>query len=139
MEGQPLGRAQTTYNDWTGTVALDRPDPNRDDIYDVAGVDREQWVIVGFDLGGAYDSTFGWVYVVEAAKMSELKGAAAKTRVPVARRSIQTDAHPDDIAFRLLSAFKGWGISVRLKLVVQQDVDLVVERDLDLEEPARGD
>ena len=130
MNGEPLGPASTTFNDWTGTVALDKPDRNRDHIYEIAGIDRDQWVIVAIELGGAY----------EAEKMRELahRESAKTGPVPVARRSIPRHASRDDIAFRLLTEFKGWGIIFRFKTLVQQNLDVVVERDLDLEEPAQG-
>ena len=39
MNGDKVGPASTTYHDWIGTVALDKPDPNHESIYDLAGLD----------------------------------------------------------------------------------------------------
>ena len=50
-EPNVLGEATEQYTDLKGTVAFD--DPHDDDLlYELAGLDREQWTIVGVSVAG---------------------------------------------------------------------------------------
>src|SRR5438270_828627 len=45
------GAASTQYSEWKGTAAFDLPD--RDELlYDLAGVNRDEWFIIGMEIGG---------------------------------------------------------------------------------------
>lgn len=54
-----LGSAQVRWNDYVGTAAADDANVllNTPSLYEIAGLDRERWVVVGFDfsLGGSPD------------------------------------------------------------------------------------
>ena len=56
-ENSRLGSAQVRWNDYVGTAAADDADVllNTRSLYELAGLDRERWVVVGLDfaLGGA--------------------------------------------------------------------------------------
>jgi hypothetical protein len=45
------GDAEVTYPDWTGTAQLDRR-MTAPSLGEVVGLDREEWLLVGFDIGG---------------------------------------------------------------------------------------
>ena len=55
--GDSLGAAEARWNDYAGTAAADEADPvlNSRSIYQIAGLDRDRWSVVGIDLifGGA--------------------------------------------------------------------------------------
>ncbi|RDH75497.1 hypothetical protein DVS77_26215 [Mycolicibacterium moriokaense] len=46
------GDAKVTYPDWVGTAQLDQKLTGPVDIYDLTGVDRDEWLIIGLDFGG---------------------------------------------------------------------------------------
>ncbi|OPX06164.1 hypothetical protein [Mycobacterium sp. AT1] len=46
------GHATVTYPDWVGTLQLDQKLTGPVDIYDLTGVDRDEWLIIGLDFGG---------------------------------------------------------------------------------------
>ncbi|BBX87863.1 hypothetical protein MAUB_57360 [Mycolicibacterium aubagnense] len=43
--------ASVTYPDWVGDVALEKTMAGNTAIYDLAGLDAEEWQIIGLDLG----------------------------------------------------------------------------------------
>jgi hypothetical protein len=54
MHGEPsrLGTAQARWNDYVGTAAADDADAILDtrSLYEIVGLDRERWAIVGIDF-----------------------------------------------------------------------------------------
>ncbi|MFF0707412.1 hypothetical protein [Gordonia sputi] len=52
MDQYEWGQASVAYPDWQGTVQLDEKMTGDDSVYSMTGVDREQWTIIGLDLGG---------------------------------------------------------------------------------------
>jgi hypothetical protein len=46
------GHATVTYPDWVGTAQLDQKLTGPVDIYDLTGVDRDEWLIIGLNFGG---------------------------------------------------------------------------------------
>ena len=46
------GHATVAYPDWVGTAQLDQKLTGPVDIYDLTGVDRDEWLIIGLDFGG---------------------------------------------------------------------------------------
>ena len=63
--GQIWGDAETTYVDWKGTAQLDQrmtlPAPA---IEDAVGLDRDEWSVVGFEIGGGEHDHDLHVYAV---------------------------------------------------------------------------
>ena len=41
-----------TYPDWRGTAQIDEKYTGDESIYTIAGVDQDEWTIIGLDLGG---------------------------------------------------------------------------------------
>lgn len=52
MDEYEWGYAKVTYPDWVGTAQLDQKLTGPVDIYDLTGVDRDEWLIIGLDFGG---------------------------------------------------------------------------------------
>ncbi|WP_396909545.1 hypothetical protein [Mycolicibacterium sp.] len=52
MDPYEWGDASVTYPDWGGTAVLEGKMTGSEDIYDFTGIDRDEWQIVGLDLGG---------------------------------------------------------------------------------------
>lgn len=66
------GEARVTYPDWVGTLQLDQKLTGPVDIYDLTGVDRDEWQIIGLDFGGGESGMFE-PHVI-AVRKSELGG-----------------------------------------------------------------
>lgn len=69
-----LGKAEVQYNDYRGTVAADQADDER--LYELAGIDPDEWVIYGVEVYTAYGDA---VASVLAAK-SKLAGSHEEWR-----------------------------------------------------------
>ncbi len=73
-----LGSAQVRWNDYEGTAAADDADAilNRRSLYEIAGLDRDHWMIVAvdFSMGASADPL-----VVYATRRSEGPQANAET------------------------------------------------------------
>jgi len=52
MPSEPLGPAASTWNDYVGTAAADDADVRlgSPSLYQLAGLDRDQWRVVGVDI-----------------------------------------------------------------------------------------
>jgi hypothetical protein len=46
------GDASVSFPDWVGTAQLDQKMTGPVDLYDLTGVDPDEWLIVGLDFGG---------------------------------------------------------------------------------------
>jgi len=64
---QVLGAAEVRWNDYVGTAAADDADAmlDRPSLYELAGVDRERYTIVGVDLGVWEDTRTASVFAVD--------------------------------------------------------------------------
>jgi hypothetical protein len=51
-QNQPIGPATVKWNDYVGTAAADDSEaaPGTRSLYQIAGLDRDRWTIVGFDI-----------------------------------------------------------------------------------------
>ena len=66
-ERRVLGPAEVRWNDYVGTAAADDADAvlDRPSLYELAGVDRGRYTIVGVDLTIWEDTTTATVYAVD--------------------------------------------------------------------------
>lgn len=132
MDEEPVGPADTQYNDWKGTVALDDPDEPRE-LLELAGLDFDEWSIVGVDFYGSYGSSWVVLYAVERSKVNNFEDWARVAAendglIPVTRFEV----HPKDTngGLAALSLFKRWDIHARLRHAIHdQGFDLIVERE----------
>jgi hypothetical protein len=46
------GEAEVTYPDWKGTAQLDERMTGQTSLYDLVGLNHDEWLIIGLDLGG---------------------------------------------------------------------------------------
>lgn len=52
MDAYEWGAAEVSYPDWKGTAEIDEKITGDESIYTVAGVDQDEWTIIGLDFGG---------------------------------------------------------------------------------------
>jgi hypothetical protein len=137
-EPEIFGAASTQYNKWVGTVAFDDRDPTKGvpDLYDMAGLKRGEWSIVGIRFTGSRE--FGCASVLAAScdlitKFDDWRAIAnlAGGRVPVTEFPVMHD----DAALQLLTWFKRWNIRVVAGSVCQQGVDLEITHHHQPEDP----
>jgi hypothetical protein len=72
MDPYEWGEAAVSYPDWVGTAQLDQKLTEPVDVYDLTGIDRDEWLIVGLDFGGG-ESGMHNPHVI-AVRKSELYG-----------------------------------------------------------------
>lgn len=109
--GEPLGPAQVQYGDYRGTVAIDGPD-NSDRLYELAGISRDEWSIVAYELDGSYDFTGAHVWAVprDEASYDLWSRQASEGQLSVDARRIDFQVEDDDAALTLLKLNKRWSI-----------------------------
>lgn len=117
-----LGAAQVRWNDYVGTAAADDADAvlNRRSLYEVAGLDRDRWTIVGIEF--SFDDTAEQVVVYATDRRSEV-GAPADAADELAVTAFHLGPSTQLSEF-LSQAFKR--VSVRLVSSVVQDKQLLV-------------
>ncbi|HEY5820727.1 MAG TPA: hypothetical protein VIT20_02040 [Propionibacteriaceae bacterium] len=124
-----LGSAQVRFNDYVGTAAADDADAvlATRSLYEIAGLNRDRWTIVGLDL--ALGESAG-VVVYAADRLHDAEAVEAD-EVPVTafRLAPSTQLH----AF-IAEAFKR--VSVRLVMSAVRDKQFVVAGQTELSEPA---
>jgi hypothetical protein len=108
-----LGSAQVRWNDYVGTAAADDANVllNTPSLYELAGLDRERWVVVGLDfsLGGSPDEALV-LYASERTPDAPAPGAEHEVDVTafVLGASVQRDQFLaqafDRVSVRLLSS-----------------------------------
>ncbi len=123
MDGEQgrLGSAQVRWNDYVGTAAADDADTVMDgrSLYEIAGVDRERWRIVGLDFSrGAIADHVVFYAMDQTGPVVEL---AESDEVPVTAFHVGGSARLDQL---LTEAFKQF--SVRLLSSTVSDKSLVV-------------
>ena len=91
MHGEPgpLGSAQARWNDYIGTAAADDADAILDtrSLYEIVGIDRDRWAIVGIDFSLADSADHVVVY--------------AEDRTASSTGEVADDAHVQVTAFHL--------------------------------------
>jgi hypothetical protein len=107
-----LGSAQVRWNDYVGTAAADDADAllNTRSLYEIAGLDRDRWRIVGIDFSTGFPAEQVVVYALDRA--SEASTSAAVDALSVTAfdlgASVQLDQFLREafgrISVRLLSA-----------------------------------
>ena len=116
-----LGPAAVRYNDFKGTVALDGQGGALEDfIYDAAGLNHEEWTVVGFEVGASEGGFYGRVFAVpttEVALVGGIPGLGDGNGV------IPVSAHDmlDEQAEAFLSKFKRWNVIATYKGRVLKD------------------
>ena len=51
MDEYEWGHASVSFPDWIGTAQLDQKMNGSTDVYDLTGIDRDEWQIIGLDFG----------------------------------------------------------------------------------------
>jgi hypothetical protein len=115
MGSQPgvLGPASARWNDYVGTAAADDAAAllNRPSLYELAGIDRDHWMILSVDVTRTADGTTVTVYaidkiahhIVKASDLHELGDAAGELPVsPFVLRPESADQFLDE-AFTSIS------------------------------------
>jgi hypothetical protein len=130
-----LGPASSRWSDYVGTAAADDADvlPNTPSLYELAGVDRQRWTILGIDLAAEPDGTAVTVYAFDRSRHGGDSGADLDTlahdggAVPVRAFPVPQD----QVDHFLEKAFRR--VLLRLTARPVRDHTLVID---DAEEPA---
>jgi hypothetical protein len=131
MHGEPsrLGSAQAQWNDYVGTAAADDADAILDtrSLYEIVGLDRDRWTIVGIDFSLADSEDHVVAYAVD--------------RASIANRAPSEDGHLSVTAFHLATSLRFHEslkevfkrVSVRLLSTAVRDRELVVAEHTNLD------
>lgn len=115
-----LGAAQVRWNDYIGTAAADDADAILDtrSLYEIVGLDRDRWTIVGLDFLLASSADRGVVYAIDrrATSSDPIEGD-----LPVTAFHLGTSGRLDKFLREIFKRF-----SVRLLATAVQDRELVV-------------
>jgi hypothetical protein len=116
-----LGSAQVRWNDYVGTAAADDADAVLDtrSLYEVAGLDRDRWTIVGIDFALEDSAEHVTIYAADRGEPDLLE--ADDQDLPVTAFKLAPSVQLSDF---LREAFKR--ISVRLVSSVVAGRELVV-------------
>jgi hypothetical protein len=116
-----LGSAQVRWNDYVGTAAADDADAVLDtrSLYEIAGLDRDRWTIVGIDF--TLDDAQEIVVIYAADRDDAGVGSDEAEEMPVTAFHL---APSTQLSAFLREAFKR--ISVRLLSSVVADKQLLV-------------
>jgi hypothetical protein len=125
MDGEPsqLGSAHVRWNDYLGTSAADDADALLDtrSLYEIVGLDRSRWMIVGIDFSLAASAEQVVVYATDRTS-STLRGEPLdEGSLPVTAFHLGTSVRLDEF---LKEVFKR--VSVRLLSNVVEQRELVV-------------
>jgi hypothetical protein len=117
-----LGSAQVRWNDYVGTAAADDADAvlNTRSLYEIAGLERDRWTIVGIDFSTAYPSEQR-VVVYALDRTAETPMSGSVDEIPVTAFDLGASVQLDQF---LGEAFRR--ISVRLLSSAVSGKDLVV-------------
>jgi len=120
-ETSRLGSAQVLWNDYVGTAAADDADVvlKSRSLYEIAGLDRSRWSIVGMDLSVGEVREPIVVYAVD--RTAESDDVSQADAVPVTAVHLGSSTRLDEF---LREAFQR--LSVRLVSTVMVDKQLVV-------------
>jgi hypothetical protein len=124
MDGEPsrLGSAQVRWNDYVGTSAADDADALLEtrSLYEIVGLDRSRWTIVGIDFSLAAAAEQVVVYATD--RTSTVRGEPLdEGSLPVTAFHLGTSVRLDEF---LKEVFKR--VSVRLLSTVVEQRELVV-------------
>ncbi len=117
-----LGSAQVRWNDYVGTAAADDANVllNTPSLYELAGLDRERWTVVGLDfsLGGSPDEA---LVLYASERTTDVSEASAAGEVSVTAFVLGASVQLDQF---LAQAFNR--VSVRLLSSAVGDAELLV-------------
>jgi hypothetical protein len=127
VEPHVLGPARVQCNDWKGTVALDEPDyPER--LYKLAGLDPEEWSIVGLNIWGRRIGDGKLVsgvnvYAARAAHRTGLDQLTEDGRISV----VEVEVEHEGTALHLFEdVFEEWSIHAKLAALEQREIQLEI-------------
>ncbi len=125
--GEKLGKASVQYGDLRGTVSIDRPD-QEDTLYELAGLSREEWFIVAYEIYGTYEASGAYIWAIptERAKYDYWEAQAAEGLKSVRANRFRFEAESDEAALTLLKLNKRWSIKASWKAF--EDLNLDLER-----------
>ncbi len=128
--GQALGKAGVQYGDLTGTVAIDEPDDDAR-LYELAGLSRDEWFIVAYEIYGSYASTGAYVWAIprEDVGYEEWEEMANKGATTVAAHRFDFEVDDDDAALTLLTLNKRWSIHALFRSFVGLGLDVETVND----------
>ena len=136
MHGEPdrLGSAQARWNDYVGTAAADDADAILDtrSLYEIVGLDRDRWAIVGVDFSLA-DSADHVVVYAEDRGSTSTGDPADDGHLPVTAFHLTPSRRLDEF---LKEVFKR--VSVRLLSASVRHRELVVAAHTNLDGVASG-
>lgn len=119
LEGNSrLGSAQVRWNDYVGTAAADDAEVllNTRSLYEIAGISRDDWAIVGIDFSMGSSEHVVLYATARSEEEASLKGQVAVTAFPLAS-SVQLERFLREVFTRL---------SVRLLSSAVSDKELLV-------------
>jgi hypothetical protein len=127
VEPHVFGPARVQYNDWKGTVAFDEPDyPER--LYKLAGLDPEEWSIVGLSIWGGRVSDGELisgvnVYAARAPHRTGLDELTEDGRISV----FEVEVEHEGTALHLFEdVFQKWSIHAKLAAIEQREIQLEI-------------
>ena len=125
-EDQIWGEAEVTYADWKGTAQLDERMTGTS-LYDLVGLDRNDWMIIGLDLGGGEHRHTLRVLAVPAGT-----GIHNQDELRVTAFFIH-DVDPYQVLQRMTHVFE---LRLRLRALVGREIRVVQRSDVpEQEEP----
>jgi hypothetical protein len=127
MFGEEVGPANTQYTDWTGTTAMDG-DADFGRMYDLCGIGRDEWWIVGVSIYREQGFSSLTVYAVPTAEAPDYEhlqelGQQHNGKLPV------TEFRLDEVdAWEFIDkSFKRFHVVATLrKQIVDQGMGLIV-------------
>jgi hypothetical protein len=123
--GQKLGTAEVQYGDFRGTVAIDGPDQS-ERLYELAGLSRDEWSIVAYDIFGSYDHSWARVWAVPQAEASwdnwERMAREGASNVSAQRFDFQVD--DEEAGATLLQLNKRWSVHALFRSLADLGLDV---------------
>lgn len=126
MDEYEWGHAKVTYPDWVGTAQLDQKLTGPVDIYDLTGVDRDEWLIVGLDFGGG-ETGMHTPHVI-AVRKSELAEQRISELPSIRAADIQVHGvEPFELLQKITHV-----LDMRLRIRSMRDVTITITEHLDV-------
>jgi hypothetical protein len=126
--GETLGPAGVQYGDLRGTVSIDGPEQS-ERLYELAGLSRDEWFIVAYEIYGSYGFTGAYVWAVpaEGANYDQWAELAREGKQTVEARRFKFQEEDEAAALTLLQQNKRWSIHAVFRSLA--DLELDVERE----------
>ena len=114
------GDAEVTYPDWKGTAQLDERMTGRS-LYELVGLDQDDWMIVGLDLGGGEHRHSLHVVAVPAGTDIHEQGEVRATDFLI------HDVDPYEVLQQMTHMFE---LRLRLRALVGREIRIVERSDV---------